>query len=320
MLDVAVARYYHEDLPASSVYRTATITPAMSGSNSLFMAQVGDWTWEAVSAVSGTNVLTARNATGAPTYLAFYYFHIKASASMHLGSLTFGDHIDVTSTLFNFGSESILTLHKIQPASAGVPSFAPVDYTEFYEKPDHECIYVENFNRWVARSRENSNEDLVKSSPVNFKYMHLPVLPDQYSPRAVYNYARSHNTFLDRSSSIYSSIQDEFCTEYRIDISRDINAVGLIYFAAYFAIIDWAVLQLWRHLGRSDESFLKRIILDQKLCYLGNADIHAVLALRIQRWAHQQDPHREVFNVVIQDRAGLRLIAVSTIELMTEGK
>jgi len=320
MIDVAVARHYIEDVQASSVYRTATITPAMSGSNSLFMGQIGDWTWEAVSAISGTNVLTARNATGAPTYLAFYYFHIKASASMHLGSLSFGDHIDVTSTLFNFGSESILTLHKIRTASAGEPDFAPIDCADFYENPEDQCIYVENFNRWVARSREHSNEDLVKSSPAEFRYMHLPVLPEAYSPRHVYNYARSHHTFLDNSALGYSLANDEFYIEYPIDITRDINAVGLVYFAAYFAIVDWAVLQLWRHLRRPDESFLKRIILDQKLCYLGNADIHAVLGIRVQLWKHPRDPHKEIFNVVIQDRASVRVIAVCTIEMLAEGK
>ena len=62
------------------------------------------------------NVFSARAASGTPTYLAFYYFHISASRETRLG-LSFGDKIEVASRLFNFGSESILTLHKITRAS-----------------------------------------------------------------------------------------------------------------------------------------------------------------------------------------------------------
>src|SRR5215472_14494696 len=94
---------------ASSVYRRVTVKPAMSGRNSLFVGQIGDWTWDAVTALCGTNVFNATNASGAPTYLAFYYFHLRGSPVLHSAGLTFGDRLEVVSTPFNFGSESILT-------------------------------------------------------------------------------------------------------------------------------------------------------------------------------------------------------------------
>jgi len=307
-----------ETVGTSSVYRRVTVKPAMSGHNSLFVGQIGDWTWDAVTALCGTNVFSAANASGAPTYLAFYYFHIRSSPTLQSARLTFGDRIEVVSTVFNFGSESILTLHRIKKEGQGEISAQPIDLQEFYDFPRNDCLYVETFNRWVARSREESNQDLIKSSPVDFKYAHLRSLPDRYSPRLVCGYARINNTFHDTQSLEHVCVVDGFDTEYRIDITRDLNGVGLVYFAAYFSIIDGALLKLWKHLGRSPRSFLNRVVLDHKLCYFGNADIDSLLKVTLKSWRKVDDPGHEVFNAVIQDRETTRVIAVSTMQVVSE--
>ena len=103
--------------------------------------------------------------------------------------------------------------------------------------------------------------------------------------------------------------------EYHVDPSRDLNGVGLLYFAAYFSIVDWALLQLWRRLGRSDRSFLERVVLDQQLCYLGNADAGCTIAADVQRWRVDDG---EVVDVVLRDRDEDRVIAVSTLHLVVE--
>jgi probable biosynthetic protein (TIGR04098 family) len=302
----------------NSVYRDVTVKPAMSGHNSLFVGQIGDWTWEAVTALCGTNAFNATNASGAPTYLAFYYFHIRGGPGIHTAGFTFGDRIQVVSSLFNFGSESILTLHRIKKEQPDEISAHPIDLEEFYEFPRNDCLYVETFNRWVARSREKSNQDLVKSSPIDFKYSHLRDLPDRYSPRLACGYARINNTFHDTQSPGTVCLVEGFRTEYKIDITRDINAVGLVYFAAYFSIIDGALLHLWKHLGRSTESFLNRVVTDHKLCYFGNADLESHLAITLRLWQKVDEPGHEVFNVVIEDRETGRVIAVSTLHVLSE--
>jgi probable biosynthetic protein (TIGR04098 family) len=307
-----------EAMGTSSVCRRITVKPAMSGHNSLFVGQIGDWTWDAVTAQCGTNVFNAINASGAPTYLAFYYFHVRGSAAMHSGGLTFGDRLEVVSTPFNFGSESILTLHRIRKDEQDEGQAQPIDLEEFYDFPKNDCLYVETFNRWIARTREKSNQDLVKSSPVDFKYAHLDSLPDRYSPRMVCGYARANNTFHDVQSPDYVCVADGFDAEYKIDITRDINAVGLVYFASYFSIIDGALLKLWKHLGRSAQSFLDRVVLDHKLCYFGNADLDSVLRITLKSWRKVADPGHEVFNAVIQDCATERVIAVCTMHIQSE--
>ncbi|SDD61926.1 LnmK family bifunctional acyltransferase/decarboxylase [Actinokineospora iranica] len=297
-----------------TVWRRLTIRPGMCGHNSLFVGQVGDWTWETVSTLCGTNVFAARDASGAPTYLAFYYFHIRGNPAFHHGALTFGDRIEVTSSSFDYGSESVLTLHRISRTPG---HRAAIDPVEFFEDQRPDCLYVQNFNRWVTRSDAKSNLGLVKSSPPDFRHGHLPTLPAKHSPRLTYKQARTAHTFHDVTSPDYRQAGTA-SFDYGIDITRDINGVGLIYFASYFSIVDKAVLTLWRELGRSDESFLNRAVLDHKLCYLGNANLDSILRVSVQAFRSVADPGHEVFNVVATDRGTGKAIAVSTIHLTSE--
>lgn len=296
---------------SSSVHRRLTVKPAMCGHNSLFVGQLGDWTWDTVTAVCDTDVFNARNEAGAPTYLAFYYFHIRATPLVHLRRFSFGDRLSVDSTAFNFGSESVLTLHRV--ALGGDGPGRPVDPVEFFEAPREDCMYVQNFNRWITRGRDGGNRGLVRSSPAGFRYAHLPVLPERFSPRQVYQRARAAGTFHDVAGSGWPAGVDDFRVTYPIDITRDVNGVGLIYFAAFFSIVDWALLRLWRHLGRDDRAFLSRVVVDHKMCYLGNAQLDSVLQIRMKTWQNPDDPTEEVVNVLIEDQETAAVLAVSTL-------
>ncbi|MBI3688115.1 MAG: biosynthesis cluster domain-containing protein [Actinobacteria bacterium] len=300
----------------------------MCGHNSLLVGQIGDWTWAAVSALCGTDVLAARDRRGAATYLSFYYYRIRGSRRFHLRTPTFGDWLTVTSGLFDFGSESVLALHRISPAEPAEPGTAglaagprrptAIDPVRFYAGSDDGCLYVENFNRWVARSREDSNEELLRASPADFTHRHLPELPQRYSPRPVCQRARTELTFLDPDGAGLVA-REELRLRYEVDPSRDLNGVGLLYFASYFAIVDWALLRLWRRLGRDDRSFLDRVVADQQLCYLGNADLGSVVTVVLRRWQPVAGGDRELVDLVLRDSQRDRLLAVCTLELLTGG-
>lgn len=310
--DLRLARSPVEILPSGALRRTVTVKPGMCGTSSLFLGQVGDWTWETVSVLCSTNVFTARSAAGDPTYLAFYYFHVQASDEMHPGLLTFGDELEVVSMSFDFGAYSVLTLHRISPAGGTVPSASSIDLVEFYERPRADCLYVENFNRWVSR-RGAGNSSLGESSPVEFASNHLPKLPDKYSPRRVYGAARGRGSFHEPTNGEYRVVRDGLTLEYPIDVTRDVNGVGLVYFASYFSIIDRVVLSGWEELGRDGRTFLERSVLDHKLCYLGNAELNSVLTASLTVYRNIADPALEIFDVRIADRDTGRRIALSTI-------
>ncbi|MBB5953772.1 putative biosynthetic protein (TIGR04098 family) [Saccharothrix tamanrassetensis] len=298
-----------EVLDSDSTTRTTVVRPGMCGPGSLFVGQIGDWTWDTVSALCGTNVYTARDGGGAPTYLAFYYYHVRASPGFHVRGLTFGDMLRVDSRVFGFGSESVLTLHEIR---RGGPA-RRVDPDEFYAHPDPECLYAQNFNRWVARGASGGNEDLRSASPADFRHEHLPVLPAEYSPRRAYNEIRSLGALSPPADE-----RARLTVDYPVDVTRDLNGVGLLYFAAYFSIVDWALLRLWRHRGGTDTGFLDRIVLDQKVCYLGNADAGTVLRVELSHQSGGELPDAdETVRAVLADRTTGRLIAVAVQQVKT---
>lgn len=297
----------------SSQTRRALLKPAMCGPTSLFLGQVGDWTWEAVSEACHTNVFAARDARGLPTYLAFYYYRVRASASLHVGALTFGDRIDVRSTVFGFGSESVLTLHEIARADGGDPDGTAIDCAQFYERPQAGRLYVETFNRWLTRSAARSNERLVASSPADFRFEQLPSLPRPYSPRPIYAAARRQLTF---ATDLPAEPVRRLRFDYPIDVSRDINGVGLVYFASYFAIVDGAIFRLWRELGRDVASFLLRVVVDLQICYLGNVNADTVLAIDVALRRPPAGGETEVFDVVLRVQETARLIAVVTVRVL----
>jgi len=287
----------------------------MCGPNSLFVGRLGDWTWDAVSAACSTNAYDARAAGGAPVYLSFYYFRIRGSRRFNPLWITFGDRLQVTSRVFGQGSESVLTLHRVRPDDGTPP--VPIDPDDFYAGTDENCLYVENFNRWISRSRPDSNEDLVRSSPVGFQYRHLPAIPPRHSPRLAYAHARDRLAF-EHEAEPSRTREATFHVEYRVEASRDLNGVGLLYFASYFSIVDWALLRLWRHLGRGDRHFLRRVVLDQRMCYLGNADADAVVDVGLTRWPSRTEAADEIVDVVLTDRRGGRTLAVSCVHLSGE--
>ncbi|THA24094.1 biosynthesis cluster domain-containing protein [Streptomyces sp. RKND-216] len=295
----------------TGVRRSVTVRPGMCGPSSLFVGLLGDWTWETVSELCETDVFTARDDAGNPTYLAFYYFRVRGSASINPRVLTFGDQLDVVSGCYDQGSESVLTLHRITRSEDGEAE-RQLDPEEFHLGPRENCLYVENFNRWIARSTPGSNQGLVKASPPGFRHRDLPMLPDRFSPRAVYQRARRDLTFHDPTNPAYEAMPDEVTVTHPVDVLRDVNGVGLLYFASYFSMVDEALLALWRQRGGTAAAFLARTVVDQQICYLGNADVDSVLTLTASSWRRTGVPGDEVGDVVVRDRDTRRVLAVST--------
>ncbi|MFC8369035.1 MULTISPECIES: LnmK family bifunctional acyltransferase/decarboxylase [unclassified Streptomyces] len=298
----------------SSLSRRVTVSPGMCSGGSLIFGRIGDWTWEAVAAASGTNVHAARTAEGHPVYLSFYYYRVRGGRTVHPHGLAFGDELRVDSRVFQFGSQSALTLHRLAPAELDLPG-GPLEPSEVHDEPHPDCLYVENVNRWIARSRPGSNQGLFEAAPPDFAYAGLPRLPSAYSPRTLVGRARQAGSFHPEDPQGLVPAGPDHTCEYVLDVNRDLNGAGLVYFAAYFSIFDTALLSLWRSLGRSDEHFLRRKVVDQKLGYFGNADPGAVFTVSVRRWHREADPRVEIADMAMRDTATGELLAVTSIEL-----
>ncbi|SEE67552.1 biosynthesis cluster domain-containing protein [Streptomyces sp. 2231.1] len=317
MTDVA------ENSSALRLKRRVRVRLGMSGSIHLLAAQIGDWTWETVACLCHADVLSARNEAGAPTYLAFYHIRVRGGLALHSGSMRPGDRLVVAATCFRQGPMSVLTAHRIERDGSGdsegslrVVDDSPPNAVELYERPRENAMYVETFNHWIARSSPDSNSDLVKSAPPEFTTDHLPELPAAYDLRSTFLRARTKHTFHDPDDPEYRSSAETVEFEYPVDVVRDLNGVGLLYFASYLSLTDKAAHALWRRQGRSNRDFLDRIVLDRQISYLRNADLDSTLVLSARTRTHVTDLGREVVDVLIRDRDSGYVLAVSTLHTL----
>lgn len=261
--------------------RVELVTPAMCGHNSLFISQLGDWTWDAVGASCQVDPYTAVASDGSPAYLSFSYFRVTASSGLCAEQLTFGNVLKIRSKVLSCGGDSVLTLHQVRRDGEihgnDTMSRPECDVAGFFRYDTPESIHVENFNRWITRSRKDTNHGLRRAAPAGFQVRHLERVSDAHAPRQVFSRAQKAG-FRTPSEPVPHA---RLTLTYRVDASRDLNGVGLLYFASYFSIVDWAVLHMWRSLGRPADRFLRRRVLDRQLCFLANADADDLIDIEV---------------------------------------
>ncbi|BBM81666.1 non-ribosomal peptide synthetase [Candidatus Uabimicrobium amorphum] len=295
---------YLEVLSGNTVLRREVVTLGMCGENSLFAGRVGDWTWDVVARLCQVNPYNAKNERGAPTYLSFCYYHIQGNPSVHLRSFGIGSEIEVTSSSYKCDPVSLHTIHRICCDATNGES---VTMEEIHNHPRENCLYVENYNRWISRVHVEDNEELSKMQPQDYKYEHLPQMTEEHAPWKVYRKAITHKTFFEEQQD-YDFVQEHFFT-YQINITRDINGVGLLYFATYFTIFDEAILQLWLSMGGEKHNFMEKKVTDQKICYLGNCNYNTNLTIQSRAW---KKGNEYVFNAVVCRENDGKAIAVIT--------
>jgi probable biosynthetic protein (TIGR04098 family) len=298
------------------VRRHFVLSPGLCGHNSLLVGHVGDWTWDAAARFCGASPYAAQTPDGAPTYLSFCYYQIRAVGGAHLRTYTIGDAVEAQTRAFACGRNALHTLHRIRPCATAAEMAAPsLELSELHEPPGSEpALYFETYNRWVARSDGDSNERLIKAAPAGFSTLHLSETPAGWQPRNFFQPAIEAGTF--RANALRAGLARDTATfswRYDVNPARDINGVGLLYFAAYFSIVDDALLHVWSMLGGSTNGFIERQVTRQSIVFLANADSTAQLDARCTLQRIQQD--ELAFDVVLQRRHDQTTIAICTVWL-----
>jgi probable biosynthetic protein (TIGR04098 family) len=239
---------------------------------------------------------------------------MRGDSELHPLTPTFGDRLDAASRVFAVGRESVLTVHRIRLGDGALDGDRWIDDAEFVT-PHSGTLLVESYNRWISRSAPGTNLDLRRSSPTTFSTRHLAPAPDAAAPRLRLQLARERLTFREPQPGS-RPLGPVLHRRYRIDSARDLNGVGLLYFASYFSIVDSAVAQLWRREGRDDGDFPRRVVLDSQLGYLGNADSGGEVDLAVRRWSVPGADAVSAVDVVIRAASDRRVLAVSTTQCL----
>ena len=277
-------------------------------SSAKFLAHVGDWTWELVSNACGANPYKAYTNSGYPAYLAYIYIHIRAGEKHPLDSIRPGAEIDVASRVYSMGSEAVGTIHQLRPQDPAANSLSPT-YEAMYDNPDSGSLYVETFNKWISRS-DSGNENLVKSTPEGFTFDHLPCIPEAFLPTERYRSVLSASSNPELGNGFEPIITD-YETSYVLDRDRDVNGVGLVYYATFLDISEQATTRACLGAEIEDRSKI-RSITDQQIVYLANCDFGKSVCLKVGVGRMREDNDTYVSNVSMTRGYDQTLLAVCT--------
>jgi probable biosynthetic protein (TIGR04098 family) len=271
------------------------------------LAHAGDLQWAALGESTGVPASRQRDADGRPVYASFYYVEVGGFPPEGLAAFGPDDRIEIVSEVGRFGRsmmDGYHRLHRLDGPGAELPEPAPPG------------PFLRLSNVLVALG--GGADDLRIATPANADIERLPTLaaePDSY--RTV-KLARTAGRFVDPPAGAEPLWEGARRVEYEINPDRDVNGVGLLYFANFVVFTDFAERRLLHEDPRFSRFEIdRRVTVARRIGYYGNAQPHDRLEVECEAWrtpgGNLLFAHR-----VFRSSDG-RLIAVTSVEKHLEG-
>jgi probable biosynthetic protein (TIGR04098 family) len=279
-------------------------TQAGGTSESALLAHAGDLRWRDLCAATGVAASEQRDAEGHRVYASFYYVEIGGFPPSGLAAFGPDDRLEVVSTLSRFGRSMLDGVHRLYPAGALPPALP---------EPLPAAPHVRLSNVFVREA--SGPDDLRVTTPVTGDLEAIPpsaAEPDSYR---LIREARAHGRFFDDPAGATPLWAGGHRVVYRIDPDRDINGVGLVYFANYVVFADVAERRALEEAGGlAPEALDGRRTLRRQIGFYGNAQRHDELLVDVHAARLPESPRHLLLHHHIRRRTDDRLIAVSSVE------
>lgn len=297
--------------------------------NRLLM-HLGDLRWTHVSALTGVPTKQITDADGNRLYSTFFYVEVAFPEDRPMACYGENDRIKIIDTVKRFG-DGILD---------GVSYLLPSNFVETDQCPfNNLAAAVANGIPAVRLSsifvrQFNGSEWLKRSQPSNPGFRYISELTD---PPDSYESARQAGVsgqFKIKMAEPYYEplLRGPVRIKYELVPERDLNGVGLVYFAQYplfLDIIERKVL-VSGDLPLEEELLNRRTIVRRHSAYLSNASIKDTLEIEMEAWIHnpfaaklptpEAAPIRLLMNYRMFRTSDMRLMMVSTAKKEILGK
>jgi probable biosynthetic protein (TIGR04098 family) len=157
-------------------------------------------------------------------------------------------------------------------------------------------------------------EDLRITTPVGAGLDDVPASAAEPDSYRLIKQARERGFFFERPPDAEAVLPKPFGMRRPIDPDRDVNGVGLVYFANYVTFADAAERAALAASGFAPTALDGRRTLRRRIGFYGNADRHDFLVLDVDVWRPPGVERRLWVNCRIRRGADDRLIAVSSAE------
>jgi probable biosynthetic protein (TIGR04098 family) len=277
-------------------------TQAGGMSEVALLAHMGDLRWIDLGDATGMPASSQVDAEGHAVYASFYYLEIGGFPEDGLGMLGPDTQVEIVSTLERFGRSMLDGRHFVYRAGT-LPAELPD------ELPPAPWVRLSN----VLVREGRGTDDLRITVPANARIDDIPASAAEPDSYRVIKEARGRGRFQDAPADATLLWEGSRTVSYRINPDRDINGVGLVYFANYVAFMDQAERSALEESGAfTPEALDARRTLTRRIGYYGNALRHDSLSIEVEAVA--LPGRRLLLHHRIRRQGDGRLIAVSTAE------
>ena len=298
------------------LYADIEIGMPLTGPNNLaegpLLQQLGDLRWAHISHMSGVPSRFIADAEGNRLYATFFFVELVFPANCPMASYAPDDRIKVAGNLTRFGTSIVDgTFYLLPPDADEVDEVGSNgDRKAWADVPRVRCSNV-----FVRQKR--GVEHLQRSRPADPGFERIPETaqpPDSYIR---VKDAERDNCFVRPPAAYVRMTPAPVTIPYKLDPDRDVNGVGLIYFAHFPVFLDIAERQVLRtaELPLSEELIDRRTLIRRSSAYLGNASTRDTLFIDVEPWIDNPSaPSRLWLNFRMRRASDGRLMMVSTAE------
>jgi probable biosynthetic protein (TIGR04098 family) len=278
-------------------------------SEPLLLMYAGHFQWASIAAASGGPLSRLRTVSGGEVYAAFYYIEERIPEHAPLESFRLDDELRFAVALRSFKNiavEGRLVFddrRRFPDVTSAEAALAGYD-----EALQHPCIRFGNI--FVTPVRGNSV--LRVAPPAGADFSGLPPLSNEDNP---YHFARaaSETGALGLFDDTWTPAGPAYEHRHVIDIDRDTNGAGLVYFAQYVTFMETAErLALSNGLGALDSVAAgRRSLRHRRIAYYGNADVFDTITIRVTLLRHVTSPQRIGFRYAVERQEDGQRICLS---------
>jgi probable biosynthetic protein (TIGR04098 family) len=268
------------------------------------LAFTGDLRWCDIGTATGRPAAHHKDAEERAVYASFYFAEIADLPARGLGAFEPDDELEVVSSLTRFGRSMLDGEHRLYRAGT-LPAELPA------ELPPAPRVRLSN----VFVCEGTGPDDLRITFPANGRVEDIPASAAEPDSYRIIKEARHAGHFFAPPPGATPLWSGARSVSYRINPDRDVNGVGLIYFANYVAFMDLAERTALEETGRWRPTDLDgRVTLRRRIGYYGNAQRHDTLVIEVEAFELPPPSGRLLLHYRIRREGDGRLIAVSSVE------
>ncbi|MEW6440987.1 MAG: LnmK family bifunctional acyltransferase/decarboxylase [bacterium] len=306
---------------------------ALTGRNHLaespLMKFVGEIRWNHIAHFAGVPSKKLSDETGERLYATFYYVETLFPRQTPMAAFGENDRFTVVSSLSSFGNSILDGCHFLYPA--GWPEEKKVPLLNGRQAAEMGIPYVRTSNIFVKMLQGATW--LKKSRPAQKGMDDVPRLAEVPDSYVRIKQAEGEDRFWPPPEAASPLTPGKVRLDYRIEPDRDLNGVGLLYFANYPMILDIAERKCLREMAApslSDDLLDLRTLVRRESAYLGNAHQSDAIDVWVEAWienpflarhpAPEMSPVRLFLNYQMYRRSDGRKIIVSSAEKVIFGR